>query len=223
MRGTRIHTMYIVREGGGSDVYASGTEATVVARQERFLRLLDPIWSQLARYAHAIANEDEAARDLLSEALARAWEHFDKLRDEAAFKQYLFRIMARLNYRAVHRDKRFTPIDTTIAERIASSAQSVETSLDIQLLYQAMEKLPEKQSEALMLFEIAGLSLEEVREVQSGSLSGVKTRLKRGRERLAVLLCVHEATQPIIRKNSIGASKRIVEDALLSLPLKAKL
>ncbi len=51
-----------------------------------------------------------------------------------------------------------------------------------------MASLPEKQREALALFEISGLSIEEVREIQGGSLSAVKMRLVRGREQLALLL-----------------------------------
>jgi len=40
----------------------------------------------------------------------------------------------------------------------------------------------------VILFEISGLSLQEIVEIQGGSLSGVKSRIVRGRERLAVLL-----------------------------------
>jgi len=211
--------MYFVQVGGGERSRGSDPDATVEARQERYLRLLDPIWSQLTRYARAVANEDEAARDLLSEALALAWEHFDNLRDETAFKQYLFRIIARLNYRAVRRDRRHTPIDEALHERLHHEDLTAERALDVQLLYQAMERLPEKQREAVTLFEIIGLSLEEVRGVQGGSLSGVKTRVKRAREALARTLGVENANsaQPVIRNKPNSATQ------LLTIPLKAKL
>jgi DNA-directed RNA polymerase specialized sigma24 family protein len=39
-----------------------------------------------------------------------------------------------------------------------------------------------------VLFEISGFPLEEIRQLQGGTLSGVKSRLKRGREQLRVWL-----------------------------------
>jgi RNA polymerase sigma-70 factor (ECF subfamily) len=56
------------------------------------------------------------------------------------------------------------------------------------MLHAALGRLPGTQREAIVLFELAGLSLEDVREVQGGSLSGVKSRIVRGRRRLAELL-----------------------------------
>ena len=59
---------------------------------------------------------------------------------------------------------------------------------DIQVLYAALDKLPVKQKEAVVLFEISGFSLEEIKNIQGGTLSGAKSRVKRGREKLAILL-----------------------------------
>ena len=51
-------------------------------------------------------------------------------------------------------------------------------------LHQALALLPDAQREAVILFEISGFNLKEVAEIQEASLSAVKQRLKRGRERL---------------------------------------
>jgi RNA polymerase sigma-70 factor (ECF subfamily) len=56
------------------------------------------------------------------------------------------------------------------------------------VLDRALARLPEKQREAVILFEISGFSLAEIREIQGGSLSGVKSRIVRGRDNLANLL-----------------------------------
>lgn len=42
--------------------------------------------------------------------------------------------------------------------------------------------------ETVILFEISGLSLEEIKKIQGGTISGVKSRLKRGRETLEILM-----------------------------------
>ena len=45
-----------------------------------------------------------------------------------------------------------------------------------------LNALPEKTKETIILFDVADLSLEEICEIQGGTISGVKSRLKRGRE-----------------------------------------
>jgi len=73
-------------------------------------------------------------------------------------------------------------------ENIPYRGANAETNLDVEILYKALQKLPASQAEAIVLFEISGFSLNEITEIQGGTLSGVKTRLKRGREKLASIL-----------------------------------
>jgi RNA polymerase sigma-70 factor (ECF subfamily) len=57
-----------------------------------------------------------------------------------------------------------------------------------------LAKLPSRQREALVLFELSGFSLDEIRQLQGGTLSGVKSRMKRGREQLRRWLDPPEGT-----------------------------
>jgi RNA polymerase sigma-70 factor (ECF subfamily) len=56
-----------------------------------------------------------------------------------------------------------------------------------------MLKLPAKYREAIVLAEIVGMKLEEVAEIQEASLTAVKSRVSRGKRKLAKLLGVEEA------------------------------
>jgi RNA polymerase sigma-70 factor (ECF subfamily) len=78
-----------------------------------------------------------------------------------------------------------TEVHTNI---IADEASNIEARSELNEFYAALSTLPEKQREAVTLFEISGLSLNEIMEIQGGSLSGVKSRVTRGREELARLL-----------------------------------
>ncbi|MEO5929741.1 MAG: hypothetical protein ABIR47_07405, partial [Candidatus Kapaibacterium sp.] len=49
--------------------------------------------------------------------------------------------------------------------------------------------------EAVLLFELAGFSTAEVRDIQGGTLVAVRVRLARGRKRLATMMGV-EAPAP---------------------------
>lgn len=155
---------------------------------ERFLALLADVHSGLARYARALLRDREEARDLVSETVSIAYEHFGSLRDERSFKSYVYTTATRLARRKQQRSKKFEPFDPAMADKLHYNGAAPDVGVDVELLYQALEQLPEAMREAVVLFEISGLSLIEIKEIQGGSLSGVKSRIARGREKLAELL-----------------------------------
>lgn len=168
---------------------ANGTPDNTT-RQQRFLDLLRPYQASLSRFAQAMTGNAESAKDLVSETVLKAYESYDKLRDTGGFQSYLFTIASRIANRDRSRGRRWADWDEERMNEIPANGASPEQGIEIELLYRALQQLPEKQREAIVLFEITGLSLEEVREIQGGSLSGVKSRIVRGREGLADLLGV---------------------------------
>jgi RNA polymerase sigma-70 factor (ECF subfamily) len=163
---------------------------TLRRTHERFLALLEPVRTGFGQFCRALTREREAARDLAQEAIRITYEHFAELRDEAKFKSYLFTSASRLAKRSRWRERNRVEFDPAKAGSIHSNGASPEMGAEVDLLYTALAKLPDETKEAIVLFEIVGFSLEEIRELQGGSLSGVKSRLARGREKLAELLGV---------------------------------
>ncbi len=161
------------------------------------MALLEPCLARLSRYCHAMTKDVDDGRDLLSDAILLAYENFEHLRVPEAFTSYIFTTARRLFYRRERR-KKFWGVFGSEAEAIADEREpSPEIRLDLEALDRALSALPEKQREAVILFEISGLSLAEIREVQGGSLSGVKSRIVRGREKLAVLLGERPSNQEL--------------------------
>ncbi|MBC8144755.1 MAG: RNA polymerase sigma factor [bacterium] len=159
--------------------------------QEEFLRQLLPLRDRLSHYARAVARTREEADDLVGDTILAALEGFGALRSHDGFASYLFRIASRLYKRRRWRRRLFGELDADRSETLQSTTQSPETSTEVVLLYQALDALPVAQREAVVLFEISGLSLEEVRVIQGGSMSAVKSRVSRGRQQLARLLGAH--------------------------------
>ena len=157
-------------------------------RQEIFLGLLEPKLEDLSRFCLAMTRETEAGRDLMSDVILAAWERFDSLREEEAFLSFLFTIARRTYHRRRRREELFGKYDEQSARNIAGNGTPVWIGADVRALYDALAELPKAQSEAVVLFEITGLSLKEVATVQNASLSAVKSRIARGRERLTKLL-----------------------------------
>lgn len=159
-------------------------------KQTDFLATFEPLRPRLSAYISALVRNREEAQDLMSETVLLAYERFGEVRSRESFVFFLFTIARRLYYRSERRRKIFTLLHDEDAGRFSAPGRPTDADADVRLLYDALAKLPARQREAIALFDIAGLPLEEVRTVQGGTLSGVKTRLKRGREKLAQLLGV---------------------------------
>ena len=174
---------------------AASNSARDSDKHARFMALLEPCLAKLSRYCHAMTKDVEDGRDLLSDAILLSYENFEKLRVPEAFTSYIFTTARRLFYRRERR-KKFWGVFGSEAEMIADEREPTpEMRIDLEALDRALTLLPEKQREAVILFEISGLSLAEIRDVQGGSLSGVKSRIVRGREKLAELLGERQPTQ----------------------------
>jgi RNA polymerase sigma-70 factor (ECF subfamily) len=184
-------------------------------KQEKFLELLEPVHQRLARFARAMAGNSDDARDIAAETVLRAYENFDKIKDYSAFPGYLFSIASRYFKRNRYRGRIFSEADGS-EENFPAHGTAPDVSVDVGILYKAMDELPEKQKEAIALFEISGLSIEEIREIQGGTISGVKSRLKRGREKLAEILGVDEEKKTKLNGAATnGTAKKKIEKAII--------
>lgn len=154
-------------------------------KEQEFLELLEPVYQRLWRFALATTRDHVNAQDLLSDTLLEAFERFDTLRDPKAFTGFLFTIATRIQRHKERRSRWFGSYDEDAAMRMRSATPSPEVAAEIAVLLDALGRLGTKQRETLTLFEISGFSLEEIRQIQGGTLSGVKSRLKRAREALA--------------------------------------
>lgn len=158
---------------------------------DRYIRLFMPLADSLLRYAYTLTRNRSDAHDVTSEAMLRGYEQFPQLRNEAAFKAWMFTIVRRVFLQRVERGKRFEAFNPRTHDHAAHTPTpeaSTEASTEAALLYAALDRLPREQRETIVLFELLDFSLEEIRAMQGGSLSGVKSRLVRGRAKLAHLL-----------------------------------
>jgi RNA polymerase sigma-70 factor (ECF subfamily) len=165
-------------------------ETQLREKQDEFLELLEPHKAGLLRFCRALTSDRDTAKDLASETILITYERFDTLQNKAAIKSYLYTIASRLARTERKLNKRKASYDEASAIEYHGATPDILT--DIHLLQEAMQKLPEKIREAIIMFEISGLSLIEIREVQGGSLSGIKMRIARGRKKLTRLLGVRE-------------------------------
>jgi RNA polymerase sigma-70 factor (ECF subfamily) len=159
-----------------------------IAKQKQFMNLYEPLHDRLSRFVYAMVWDREEARDVISDTILAAYESFEKVRNHQAFLSYLFTIASRTWTKRIKKAQMVSSLTEVHTNIIADEASNIEARSELNEFYAALSTLPEKQREAVTLFEISGLSLNEIMEIQGGSLSGVKSRVTRGREELARLL-----------------------------------
>jgi len=159
-----------------------------ISKQEAFMELYTPLNARLSRYAEAMTKDRETAKDLVSETILIAFERFHTLEKKESFLYFLFGIASNLFKQTLRRKKWWDTFNQDKAEQIASDATRPDVHADVAILYEALEKMPVKYRTPLVLFELSGLTIKEIAEVEGLTESGVKSRLLRGREQLTTLL-----------------------------------
>jgi RNA polymerase sigma-70 factor (ECF subfamily) len=157
-------------------------------KQNEFLEVFEPVREKLYRFAKALCKSDELAKDIVSDTVLQAYENFEKIRDKQAFLSFVFTIASRTYKRYIWRRRLFGEYEQEYAENNLLWNGNSDSNYDVNMLYQALERLPKKSKEAIILFEISGFKIKEISEIQNCSESAVKSRLKRGREKLENIL-----------------------------------
>ncbi|MBX2948495.1 MAG: RNA polymerase sigma factor [Crocinitomicaceae bacterium] len=155
-------------------------------KNKEFTSLYMPVHAQFERFCKARAYGQMDFKDMMQETIAIAFEKFETLQSHEVFLRFLFGISIRVlsNANQKIREEKW-PANLDYA---SSGKNTAEHNLEIQELYKALEKLPDMQREALILFEISGFSIKEIAGIQSSSEDAVKQRLSRGRKELLELL-----------------------------------
>lgn len=158
------------------------------ALRQHFMTLYEPVHERLVRYCHAHAYGDFTPGDLVNETVLRAWENFDRLREDGAFLHFLFGIARNIMRNHARRRKFRGEYKEENVHQLMITEATGDIQTDVNLLYRAMDQLPESQKEAILLFEVSGFSIKEIMDIQDSGMSAVKARLMRGRKRLTELL-----------------------------------
>ncbi len=152
---------------------------------ELFWNLVESERHNLWRLARGLTRSYDEACDLMSDTWVTAYRSFPKLRDTSSFRAFASMIAVRLHRRRRWRARLFVPL----SEANESSYElSSESSHDLGVLLTALNRLPLREREAIVLFEITGLSLKEIQSIQGITLSGVKSRLARARRNLRTMV-----------------------------------
>ena len=156
-------------------------------------KIVSQVWDESRRrlrnfIGRRVKNEADA-EDILQDVFFKIYQNIDKLRDPEKIYPWVFQTTRNAitdHYRSnladftgVYDDGKafgFEPEDTFLQEEVLNCLEPM------------IGELPAKYREALMLADIKGLTQKELSEKLDISLSGAKSRVQRGREKLKDVL-----------------------------------
>jgi RNA polymerase sigma-70 factor, ECF subfamily len=143
-----------------------------------------------ARWARQLGGTDVESDDVVQEVFLVVSRELDRFRGEARFSTWLFEITRKItaNHRRRHRWRFWGGRVSRNIDRQPSDSHAPDAELErrqtIAAFYQALDRLPERYRTVLVLYEVEGLSTQEIAELLALNLSTVRVQLGRARARL---------------------------------------
>ncbi|NPV78857.1 MAG: sigma-70 family RNA polymerase sigma factor [Firmicutes bacterium] len=164
---------------------------------EEFERLVQKYDKAIYNLAYRLTGDKEEAKDLVQEALVKAYRSFDKFQLGSSFEKWLYRIASNIYIDRLRRRPKFRiesldrPIDTLdeqLPRELQDNSAGPEELAEISELHQAIQRgiqsLPPEYRLAVVLCDVQGFSYEEISEILKCSIGTVRSRIHRGRRLL---------------------------------------
>ncbi|HEX2054093.1 MAG TPA: sigma-70 family RNA polymerase sigma factor [Actinomycetota bacterium] len=150
--------------------------------------------SRVFNLALRILGNRADALDATQDVFLTVFRRASSFRHQAAFTTWLYRLTTNACHDIGRRKKR-TPVP--VEELPAEAGGSGESSSDTRLLVeQALRGLPLEQRAPIVMRDLYGMSYEEIAEATGTAAGTVKSRIARGRMRLAEMLAPLAGREP---------------------------
>jgi len=134
-----------------------------------------------------IVNDEMEAEDIMQEAFLSAFKKIDSYKGEVSFGAWLKRIVVNRSLDYLKKKKlEFEEIDEKTAQM--EYELPVQQELDVKVLKNAIQKLPDGYRIVLSLFLIEGYDHDEISQILGISNSSSRTQLLRAKNKLRELL-----------------------------------
>jgi RNA polymerase sigma-70 factor (ECF subfamily) len=164
-------------------------DPVIEARWGRLLALLRPVHDQALTTARRLSRSAADGDDLYQDALLRAFDKLDTLRDPSKFAAWFYATLLNAHRSRSRRRfwKKFLALEDLPREKdpVGEDGRSWSGEMaQAARAARALETLAAPEREAVVLFELEDYSIEEIARMQRASMPAVKSRLVRGRAKL---------------------------------------
>ena len=174
-------------------VVGRGQDADVLPPEERirFEQLVWPHLDSAVNLARWLLRNTADAEDIVQEAMLRAYRSFDRFRGGEA-RAWLLQIVRNSCYSWLEKN-RLSELTTQFDEELHHRSSPTPETLAAQAderhrLAEALESLPTRFREVIVLRELEGCSYKEIAEIAGIPIGTVMSTLSRARERLHRIL-----------------------------------
>ena len=145
--------------------------------KETFTKLVLESERTLYRVSMSMLKNESDCEDAVQTAILTAYEKLDTLKNEKYFKTWLVRILINVCNKQLNHKKRLVDI----SDHTGASEPSFDVSVDVKI---ALENLPVKLREVIVLYYIEDFSVKEIKSILGIPEGTVKSRLSKGRKLL---------------------------------------
>lgn len=149
-----------------------------------FQALYERYATDVYRFAYWLSGNPEDAKDITSETFVRIWTSDTETRSETV-KAYLLTIARNLYLHQKRKMNRFSPITEDVENRAQQPDTRTEDRSELEQTMAALQTLPELDRTLILLRAQDELSYKEIATMTGLTVSVVKVKLFRARERLS--------------------------------------
>jgi RNA polymerase sigma factor (sigma-70 family) len=177
--------------------------------EDRFRVLFDEQFRSIYGYALRRASSPEAAADVVAETFTTAWRRFSDVPEGKQARLWLYgvaaRVLANTRRGEQRRDRLIDKLGALAAERIRSDTSHLGDPLGVRV-QEALDSLPSRDREVLVLSAWEQLTPAEIAVVLDVPPATVRTRLHRARRRVRA----HLNGLPADRTDPSGQAPRLL-------------
>lgn len=153
--------------------------------KHQFVELVLDAEPTLFHMAFSILHHEQDCADAVQEAVVKAYEQRDTLKNPAYFKTWLVRIVMNECYQILRKQKRQVPTEEILLSDRKLEHYIKEEYLD---LYRSIARLKEKDRACILLYYMEDFTIEQVALTLNIPQGTVKSRLSRARKQLKEML-----------------------------------
>jgi RNA polymerase sigma-70 factor (ECF subfamily) len=182
-----------------------------------FDRLVEVLAPRVYGLAYRLVGNADDAQDMAQESFLRIYRALPTFKGNAAFSTWMYRIVANCCYDELSKRKQRPATATDITagddghdwqDRTADATSAVEDVWERrerqQAVQTAIRALPEHARMVVVLYDLQGLSYQEIAVALKTNVGTVKSRLNRARLQLRELLSEHRELFGAYARHTIG-------------------
>lgn len=145
---------------------------------ERFMELYQTVYREMYRLAYYYLGNAQDAEDAVQDAALAAYENFAKLRNEEAFRPWIFRILANCCKSHLRRNQKKI-------QALEGVDPGYEPSLSSQTeMEEILSRLPEEERMIVVLSVFGGYKGEEIAGILGKKHSTIRSKYRRALKKL---------------------------------------